>query len=356
MAEDQDQAQSKTEAPTPHRREEARKKGQVAYSSDLGSSCVLLAGTTAFWLGGSSLGHNLIETFRSGLTDIGLKEIDFDTASVMATSFFESLLQATGLVLGLVSLAGFAVGASQAGLQISTESLQVNWSRLSPISGWSRIWSQRSAARAIAAVLKVAVLGAVAWWIIYYQAISIAVSGRSSLMAAVSRGWNITIQIALAASALLVLLGMVDYLFQRWRHEQDLKMSHHEVKQEHKQQEGDPHVKARVKRMQREAAQSRMLQEVENATVIVTNPTHFAVALQYDPDNMPAPKVVAKGADLLARRIVRIAESHKIPILQRPPLARALFASVEVDQEIPPALYRAIAEILAHVFRLRGAA
>jgi flagellar biosynthetic protein FlhB len=354
MAEDQEQVQSKTEAPTPRKREEARKKGQVAYSSDLASGFILLVGVGVFWLGGSAVGQNLLETIRQSLEQIGRKQLDSKIATAMAASFLHSLLQITGLILGVISLAAFAVGVLQSGLRLSTDPLQLNWSRLSPIKGWSRIWSQRSAMRAVMAVIKVVALGAVAWWIVCCQVNLISSSGRGSLAMAVSSGWHITIQIALAASAGLVLLGMLDYLFQRWRHEQDLKMSRREIKEEQKQEEGDPHVKARVKRLQREAAQRRMLSDVPNATVIVTNPTHVAVALQYDQATMPAPKVVAKGADLLAKRITKIAEEHQIPVLQRPPLARALYGAVETGQEIPPELYRALAEILAYVFRLRG--
>ena len=356
MAEDQDQAQAKTEAPTARRREEAHKKGQFAYSTDLAGGLILLVGTVTFWLGTGSLGSTLLGTFRSLLADVGRKEIDFDVAHTMAVAFFEYLLQTTGLLLGLVTLTGFAAGALQTGLRFSTESLQPNWGRLSPGKGLSRIWSQRSVVRAVQAILKVTVLGMVAWWIVTCQSVNIAASGRQSLVMAISDGWNISIQLALAVSASLVLLGILDYVFQRWRHEEDLKMSRRDVKEEQKQEEGDPHVKARVQRLQREASQRRMLQDVPSATVVVTNPTHVAVALQYDQATMPAPRVVAKGADLLAQRIMKLAEDHQIPTLRRPPLARALYTSVEIGREVPPDLYRAIAEILAHVFRLRRAA
>ena len=160
----------------------------------------------------------------------------------------------------------------------------------------------------------------------------------------------------MAIAAAMVVIGLLDYLFQRWRHEQDLKMTRRELEEERKEEEGDPHMRARIRKLQREVGQRRMMQDVPNATVVITNPTHIAVAIQYERGLMSAPKVVAKGADLLAMQIRQIAERHDVPVLERKPLARALYLAVDVGEEIPAEFYHAIAEILAYIYRLSRAA
>jgi flagellar biosynthesis protein FlhB len=183
----------------------------------------------------------------------------------------------------------------------------------------------------------------------------IALLGSTQLAPAVGQAWAIVLRLVLAIAGSLVLLGVIDYFFQRWRHEQSLRMSRDQIKDETKREEGDPQVKGRIRRLQRETARKKMYQLVKTATVVVTNPTHLAIALRYDRGQRAAPRVVAKGAGHVAKRIAGLARQHGVPVLERKSLAQAIFRAVKLNQEIPLALYHAVAEVLAAVYRLRGA-
>jgi flagellar biosynthesis protein FlhB len=194
------------------------------------------------------------------------------------------------------------------------------------------------------------------FWVLLHQVDHVSTAGHGTVERATALGWRLAVLLGLAIAAAMVVIGLLDYLFQRWRHEQDLKMTRRELKEERREDEGDPHMRARIRKLQREVGQRKMMQEVPNATVVITNPTHIAVALQYERGLTNAPKVVAKGADLLAMQIRRIAGRHGVPVLERKPLAQALYLAVDVDQEIPAEFYHAIAEILAYIYRLNRAA
>jgi len=205
-------------------------------------------------------------------------------------------------------------------------------------------------------LLKMSLGLGVAAWFLYANQPQLHQLGLGGLLATIRATWFFALKSCFALAGTLLSIGVIDYLFQRWQFGQDLMMSKQEVRDEHKREEGDPQIKGRMRKMAREAMRLQMLRRVPEATVILTNPTHIAVALKYDRDNMQAPRVIAKGTDALAKRIARIAREHNIPVLERKPLARALYASVNVDQEIPPNLYRAIAEILAYIYGLKKSA
>ena len=352
----EDTGQTKTEVPTPRRRAEARKKGQLAVSTDLSAGLLLLAGVGVLWLFGSSLSQKLHERMRFDLLRIHQPELDTQQTSNLLAVLLENTLNVTGVLVALLFLVALGTGSLQAGFNFTLEPLTPDWSRISPAKGWSRLFSLRSAMRGVMSLAKLAAILLIVWWILKGRIGQIAFANHGSLDSAAQRAWEITIHTSLAVAAALVLIGLSDYAFQRWRHEGELKMSRQDIKEELKQDEGDPLMRARIKKLQREVAQRHMIQDVPNATVVLRNPMHIAVALQYDRHTMSAPKVIAKGSNLLARRIVKVATEHGIPVLERKPLARVLYAAVDVGQEIPAELYQAIAGILAYIYRLRRTA
>ena len=269
----------------------------------------------------------------------------------MLTWGLHQLAAVVGAVVGITYAVSLTVGGWQAGFRMTGHPLRPNVERLHPSKGWSRIWSSQSVVRGLLAVGKTAMIGSIIALVIYRQGDSIVAASNGSVRNAVGQCWSIVEQVALVVALSLVALGIIDYFFQRWRHEQNLRMSRQELKEERKDEEGDPHVRARIKKLQREAARNRMMQDVPTATVVLTNPTHLAVALKYE-RGMAAPTVVAKGAGHVAHRIVNLARQHGVPVLERKPLARLLFKTTEVGQEIPPNVYQAIAEIVAYLYHL----
>lgn len=339
--------QTKSEAATPRRREEARNKGRVAYSSDLASGFLLLAVLLALcWVGPTTV-QRLQVLLRTSLASAPANEWSIAGVSAQASRWVGQFALLAAPFVVISSLAAAAAGFLQVGFRVSFEPLHVDWERMSPARGMGRLCSLPSFVKGVMALLKTAIVGVVAWWCFCSRAGEVATAGALPLGLAMSKGWAITMHVALAIVGTWIGLALVDYLFQRFRHEQDLRMSRRELVEEQKQDQGDPQVRARIKKLQREAASRRSLRDVPRATVVIANPTHFAVALRYDRATMRAPRVVAKGADILARRIIEIARQHQVPVLERKPLARALFAAVQLGEEIPFELYQAVAEILA---------
>jgi flagellar biosynthetic protein FlhB len=261
-----------------------------------------------------------------------------------------------GVFLGLTVLIGVGVGVLQVGFHVSPGILAPRWEKLAPASGWSRMFSGQAWVRGLVFCLKAALAGAVAFWVVRARTTQLALLPGSTLATTTAQGWALAMRLALAVAAVFLVLGVLDFLYQRWRHTTGLMMSRQELKEELKRDEGDPLLRARIRKLQREAARKRMLQDVPRASVVITNPTHLAIALRYERGVMKAPRVVAKGAGHLAERIVELARRHAVPVLERKPVARALYKAAKVGQEIPAALYYAVAEVLAYVYRLRNAA
>jgi flagellar biosynthetic protein FlhB len=244
------------------------------------------------------------------------------------------------------------VTGTLAGFQVTFEPLAPDVGRLSPSKGWDRLWSSATTVKALMSLVKAGIILSMLVWVCWQATAEVAQAGTGGLRAALALVWLLTIRMGFAVSSALVLAGLADYAFQRWKFENKLRMSRDELKQERKDDEGDPHMRAKVRKMQREMTKNQMLRDVSSATVVVTNPTHLAVALAYDRATMTAPKVVAKGSDALAKRIVALAKKHEVPVLERKPLAQALFRNVAVGQEIPPHLYHALVEILTYLYQL----
>jgi flagellar biosynthetic protein FlhB len=350
----EDFAQSRTEPPTQRRREESRQQGQVAFSAELSNGLLLLAGVAALWFGGRKLVGGLVEILRAGLLDLRVTDWGVEQVQLLLLGLMRQSGEVLGLFLALLFVVGLGVGLIQAGVHFSWEPLVPQWERLSPASGWARIFSAAAAVRGLMSLAKVAVVAALAAWLLRGRGAQIAALGQSRVGDVGLVAWDIAIRLALAIAAALVVIGLADYAFQRWRHEQSLYMTRQELKEELKREEGDPLMRARIRRLQREAARKRMMEQVPQATVVITNPTRLAIALRYEQGTMAAPRVIAKGAGFVAERIVALARQHAVPVVERRPLAQALYRAVQVDQDIPAALYYAVAEVLAYVYRLRG--
>jgi flagellar biosynthetic protein FlhB len=348
--------QSKTELPTQHRRDEARQQGQFAFSLEFTNAIQLLAGAAVLWWSGRTIAGSLLEAMQQDLRGIRAFELSPEQVRAMTALMFLQAAALVGLVVGFVFVSVAGVSAMQVGFHLTPELAMLRWDRLSLASGWSRMLSSAAAIRALMAVVKTVVIAGVAWWILRGREGQIASLGEATLASAISQSWEIMIRLILAIGASLVLIGMADYTYQRIRHERSLMMTRQELKEELKREEGDPQTRGRMRRAAREIARRRMMQDVPRASVVITNPTHLAVALHYERGVTSAPRVVAKGAGIVAQRIVELARNHAVPVVERKPLARALFKGVQVGQTIPAALYYAAAEVLAYVYRLRGAA
>lgn len=350
MAEESDLERS--EAPSQRRLEQARDQGQVARSREFTTFAVLMAGAAALWFSGAQLfdglGKLMAHALRSGpLTG---DERLMSTALLQQSQEAWWLAAPLLIVLGLIALAA-PLGLS--GWLFTTQPLAPDFSRLNPAAGLKRIFSGHALAELGKALGKTLVVGAVAVWLIVSQApMFTALIAQPLETGIASMGHLVVWSFALVTGAMILIVA-VDIPLELWRHFSRLRMTREEVKKEAKETEGDPVVKAAVRSQQREMARRRMMADVPKADVVVTNPTHYAVALSYADATMRAPRVVAKGAELVAARIREIAKAHNIPVLESPPLARALYRHTEIGDEIPETLYAAVAEVLAYVFQLR---
>lgn len=348
-----DEFGEKTEAPTPRRRAEAREEGQIPKSPDLTAALMLFGAMILLYMFAPRLLTMMKVLVENGLTGgaaLAAGRTD-NVGHIWSQSMRLAGQMVAPFVIGVLAL-GLIAGVIQVGFIVTIKPLAPRLSKISPLRGLKNLFSMRSAMRAVMSVLKVAVVLAVAYFTIKQQMAAVISLIQLNSGAVLAAAATLVFDLALRIAAVLLIIALLDYLYQRWQHEKDLRMSKEEVKEEFKRMEGDPMIKQRRAKIARQLALQRIQMAVPGADVIVTNPTHFAVALKYDGDDMPAPKVVAKGADYLAARIRQLAAAHGVPIVERPQLARALYATVEVGQEIPEQFYAAVAEILAYVYRL----
>jgi flagellar biosynthetic protein FlhB len=315
---------------------------------------MLLAGAGGVMFLGPALMDTLAQLMRTGLQPSRAHIFQPALAvSSLADAFVQALWAMVPLFALLVVVA-VASSVAVGGLNFSTQALAPNFGRINPFSGIKRLFHWRGATELVKAILKFALVGAIAFWWLRTHVGEFLALGEESIESGAAHAASLLLWSFLVISAGTILIAIIDVPFQLWQHGRELRMTRQEVKDEMKELEGRPEVKGRVRRKQREIAQRRMMQEVPKADVIVTNPTHFAVALKYDANRMRAPKVVAKGADLLALTIRRLGEAHRVPVFEAPPLARALYWSTELEREIPAGLYLAVAQVLAYVYQLRN--
>jgi len=352
----EEQFQDRTEQATPKRLEDARKKGDVPRSRELTMTGVMLAGASAMLLFSGPLGSSLVSGFRRAF-EIERDRL-FETRYLAGAFARQSLDALYGLApLAAVLLAAVFVSATLlGGWSFSRKAAAFKGERLNPIKGLKRIASPNSLNELVKAMAKFTVTGAIAIAWLWWEMDELLMLGRQPVGEAIRDALTICGVSLLVVSTGLILIAAVDVPFQLWNYRKKLKMTRTEVRDEFKETEGRPEVKGRIRQLQHQAAQRRMMRDVPAADVVITNPTHFAVALKYDRDGAGAPVVVAKGRDLLAARIREIAGEHDVPLFSAPPLARALYRSTKLGQEIPAALYTAVAQVLAYIFQIRDAA
>lgn len=343
----------KTEAATPRRREKAREEGQVARSRELASFALLAAGFYGAWLlAGPSGGHLQAMLRGAFLFD---RATAFDTNRMLSAAGNASLEGFAALLplLALTGVAALLAPMALGGWLISQKTFELKFDRLNPISGLGRIFSIQGPIQlgmSLAKTLVVGVIGGVAIWRSKDELLGLAMQ---PLGVALPDALHLVAVCCGTTVAGMLVVAALDVPYQIWQYNKKLRMTKEEVKREHRENEGDPHVKGRIRQQQRAIARRRMMAAVPKADVVVTNPTHFAVALQYTDGEMRAPKVVAKGVNLVAARIRELAAEHNVPLLEAPPLARALYHNVELEREIPGSLYSAVAEVLAWVYQLK---
>jgi flagellar biosynthetic protein FlhB len=351
----EDQHQDRTEKPTPKRKQDARRKGQVAQSKEVAGVLILMLSLTLFTLAGAWMFAYLSQYLRGAFETIASAKIHEPAgAEVLLIQTAGIIFKLTLPVMGLALVAGLAGNVAQFGFVLSGHALTPKLSKLNPVSGLKRLFSLRSLVELIKSLLKIVLIGGVAFVVVQKELQVIPTLPHQSVFDILFFVGRVAFKIFFYVTVVLLVLAGLDYAYQRWEHERELKMTRQEVKDELKQTEGDPRVKARIRSIQMETARKRMLEAVPDADVVITNPTHLAVALQFDADTMAAPCVVAKGAGSVAERIRKIAAEHAIPVVENKPLAQTLFKTVDIGGSIPVELYRAVAEILAYVYRLKG--
>lgn len=347
--------QEKTEEPTARRLRQAREDGNIARSTDLTAALMLLATIILLYMLSTRLFEAMAAVLHRLLSSVdGTNPTRSDDLGAIA-SYLIGLMGWTVMPL-LIAIAGVGIlaTAGQSGLLLTGKPLMPKFSKINPLSGVKRLVDARAAIRMVMSLGKVAIIATVAVMMIMAEMDMIAALPMMTIGAATAAAANMTFMLALKLAALLVVLALLDFSFQKFQHTKDMRMTKQEVRQEMKDMDGDPQIKQRRARVARQLAMQRMAQQVPQADVILTNPTHLSIALRYDSDTMRAPKVIAKGADLMAMRIRQIATANGIPLVERKPLARAIYSSVEVGDEVPEEHYAAIAEILAYVYRLSG--
>lgn len=349
-----DSDDDKTEEPSAQRLEDFRKEGQVAQSRELTSLMVLLACLITLYAFGQTLLTDFLDVMRRILSESATTQLTQENAGKVLITVLKSIAFAVLPIAGAGFAAGVLGSLVQIGFNFTWTPLEPQGDRVNPLSGFQRLFSLNSLMEGLKATLKLTAVVTVTYLMLKNQILtSPAVSDLESGQFAsylTSTGFRLVGGVSIA----LFIIAVLDFSYQKFRYHRSLMMTKQEAKEEHKKQQGDPLLKARVRSMQRELARKRMMQAVPKADVIVTNPTHIAVALKYDSEKMAAPRVVAKGADLLAQRIKEVARANGVPLVENVPLARALHKSVKVGSSVPRALYQAVAEVLAYVYRLKG--
>ncbi|MEO5378443.1 MAG: flagellar biosynthesis protein FlhB [Magnetococcus sp. DMHC-6] len=352
MSDDTDQ-ESKTEDPTGKRMDDARSKGQLAQSKEVSTAFLFLAATGYFYFQGDQLWNAIQGKFRFLLSGMILDDLTpLGTSALINDLVQNALLDLAPFFIFLILAALFA-SFLQNGFVFTFETLTPKLSKLNPLEGFSRLFSTRSFLELIKSILKMSLIS----WIVYFSLKDsveriLGYSGITLSEFVYYLGQDI-LNVFWFVSLAFLTMAFFDFMYQKYDYIKGLKMTKQEVKDEQKQMEGDPLIKGRIRQIQREMAQRRMMEEVPKADVVITNPTHYSVALQYIPGQMRAPKVIAKGMNHLALRIRELAKEHKVPLVESPSLAQTLYRDVELEQAIPPELFKAVAQVLAYVFSLK---
>lgn len=347
-------SQEKTEKATPKKRQEARKKGQVAKSQDLNTALILFLVFLYLLFSGGMIREQLLSMVRHSFQEYMLWDITERNIQRMFIEYSFQAFYIAAPIMFVAMIAGVTANYMQVGSLFTTEVLKMQLNKLNPIQGAKKIFSIRSIVELLKSLFKISFVGTAAFAVIWLQFDQVLLLSQKSVGKALSFLGLLTIQMGIASSLLLLILSIIDYIYQKYEHEKSIRMSKKDIKDEHKNTEGDPQIKSKIKEKQRQMAMQRMMQEVPEADVVITNPTHYAIAIKYDEKKADAPYVVAMGIDYVALRIRNIASSHDIVTVENKPLARALYSKLEIGDLIPEEFFKAVAEILAYVYRLKN--
>lgn len=347
-------AGEKTEKATPQKRQESKRKGQVAKSAEIPSALIMVGGVMLLSFLGSWLLDQILSIYRINFTQY----INWQWTSSNVRTLFEQMTVNAVKIMAPIMLAAVVFGILgnyiQVGSMFTTEPLKMQLNRLDPIQGAKRIFSIRALVELAKSLMKIAIIGFAAFSVLWAERGELFLLSQKTLGASLAFIGGLTIKLALIAAAILMVLAIFDYMYQKYEFEKNIRMSKQDIKDEYKKSEGDPLIKQKIKERQRSMSMNRMIQDLPNADVLITNPTHYAIAIQYDAETMEAPKVIAMGKDHLALKIKEKAKEHQIVIMENKPLARALYAQVEVGDSVPEDLFLAVAEVLAYIYRLKG--
>ena len=349
------EGEERTEDATETRREDFRKRGQIAQTRELNSVLILLGAALVFWGLGRYFLSQLLEILSVSLTEqivVAARQGDWKPAAVI---LFQRAAMVVAPMLGMSFVIGIVGTVVQTGFIYNEEALSPQWERINPIDGFKRLISLRSVVEAIKAMFKIAAILMVLYFVVRSELKSLPYLASLKTGDVLIYVGSIVVQVLGVVGAMMAAIAAIDYFYQWWDLEKRMRMTKQEVKEEMRSREGDPLIKARIRRIQKEISNRRMMEKVPKANVIITNPTHIAVALRYD-ENMVAPQLIAKGAGAIAEKIKAIAREHRIPVIENKPLARAIFKTMKLGQTIPRELYKAVAKVLSYVYRLKNKA
>lgn len=346
-------AGERTEEPTQRRLDDSRAKGQVARSHEITSAALALVGFLVLPTCATNAYNEIGALMRESFNRMSAADLTVNAAAQLGTEAEMTIVRAWVPLFGALVVLGLAVNLGQTRFLFSLKPMMPDFNRVNPLAGFQRMFSMRSLVEFGKAVAKISIIGLVVYQAVLGQLPKMIALSQTDVNAAAVAVSGAALGICVQVSAALLLIGALDYLYQRREYLSQLRMTKEEVKQEARDTEGKPEVRGRIRQLQRQLAQGRSVQKARLADVVVVNPTHFAVALQYRADEMKAPKVIAKGRDLIARQIKRVAGEAGVPVVENPPLARSLYRSTEIGQEVPAELYQAVAELLAFVYSLK---
>lgn len=347
----------KTEEPTAKKLQDARKEGQVAKSQELINGAMLFALFIAIKLFGGYMANSFIKVFYRNYGYISTYAVEMPEIGNLSSMFGRAMLDILLMALPIFAFGlviAFVLNIFQVRWQVTTKPLQPKFSRMNPVSGFKKIISAEKLFELVKSIAKIVIIFYVAYSTLMDEIDNLKILYDLDLIPAVLYITDFVINMGIKISAVYLILGLADYIYQKLKFKKDMRMSKQEVKDEYKQQEGDPQIKGKIKSKMRETSMRRMMQKMPDADVVITNPTHFACAIQYDKEKAAAPVLIAKGADHLAQKLKDIAKEHNVPIVENKPLARMLYYNVEVDAEIPQELYQMTAEVLAYVYQLKN--
>lgn len=349
-------SEEKTEQATPKKKKETREKGNVLQSKEINSAFVLLATFIMINAFATFIGITLRNTTSYIYNQYLALDFTFSLKNLQ-TLLINSIISFF-IIVAPIALTNLVVGVVasylQVGVLFTTKPLAVDIKKINPIEGFKRMFSMKSIIELLKALIRIIVIGYISYSYVKGQIVTILETIGMDIETILKSILKMSISIGIRAGAILVVLAALDYFYQRYEYNKNLKMSKQEIKEEYKQTEGNPQIKSKIKEKQRQMSMQRMMQDIPKADVIITNPTHFAVGIKYNPKEFDAPKVIAKGQDLIAQNIKKIALENNIPIVENKPLARTLYDSVDIGQFVPPELYQAVAEVLAYVYRINN--